>query len=125
MSTVVSPRKAKKYFSAKMNFTTGPVELDEMIKKQENIIIIDVRKPEDYKRGHIPGAINKYRAEDESYTGLSKKRNNIIYCYSEQCHLAAAAAKEFADKGYPAIELEGGFEAWKEHNLPIEESPSF
>ena len=123
--TVVSPKKAKKYFTAKMDFTTGPIELDAMIKRQENITIIDVRKPEDYRSGHIPGAINKYRAEDDSFTGLSKKRNNVIYCYSEDCHLAAAAAKEFAENGFPVIELEGGFEGWKEYNLPIEISPGF
>ena len=34
---VTSPKKAKKYFEAKMEFTTGPVELDHMIKDEENI----------------------------------------------------------------------------------------
>lgn len=120
---LASPKKASKYFRAKMEFTTGPVELNGMIQQQEEINIIDVRKPEDFRQGHIPGAINKYRQLDESFTGLSKDRNNIIYCYSEDCHLAASAAREFAEHGYPVIELEGGFESWKTHNLPIEVQP--
>lgn len=121
--TIISPRKASRYFRAKMEFTTGPIELDDMIRRQENIMIIDVRRPEDYKLGHIPGAINKYRADDAGFDGLSKQKNNIVYCYSEDCHLAASAARDFADFGYPVLELEGGFEGWKEHNLPIEVAP--
>ena len=106
-----------------MDFTTGPMELNNMIQLQEHINIIDVRKPEDFRLGHIPGAINKYRHLDQSLTGLCKDRNNIIYCYSEDCHLAASSARQFAEHGYPVIELEGGFEGWKSHNLPIEVQP--
>lgn len=118
--TITSPKKASKFFRAKMEFTTGPIELDEMIKRQENIHIIDVRKPEDFKLGHIPGAINKCRSVDASFAGLSRDKVNIVYCYSFECHLAASAAREFAENGYPVMELEGGFQAWKEHNLPVE-----
>jgi len=102
-----SPKKASKYFRAKMEFTTGPMELNNMIQLQERINIIDVRKPEDFRLGHIPSAINKYRHLDTSLTGLSKDRNNIIYSYSEDCHLAASAARDFAEHGYPVLELEG------------------
>ena len=123
MMTISSPKKASKYFRAKMEFTTGPVELNSMIQLQEPINIIDVRKGEDFRLGHIPGAINKYRHLDASMTGLSKDRNNIIYCYSEDCHLAASAACVFAENGYPVLELEGGFEGWKERNLPVEVHP--
>ena len=46
------------------------------------------------------------------------------FCYSQVCHLAATAAVEFAGKGYSVMEMEGGFEAWKEHDLEIETSES-
>jgi len=113
--TLVSPRKAHKYFKAKMDFTTGPVELDQMIKQHENINIIDVRDPDDYALEHIPGAINLPKGMWASCSGLSRDAVNVVYCYSEDCHLAAAAAMEFSDRGFS-----GGFEGWKEHNLPIE-----
>jgi hypothetical protein len=29
---------------------------------------------------------------------------------------------QFADKGYPVMELEGGFAVWKEHDLELEET---
>ena len=51
------PVKAKEYFEAKMAFTTGPLELSRMIKAGE-VNVVDVRAAEDYKKGHIPGAVN-------------------------------------------------------------------
>ncbi len=118
--TLVSPRKAHKYFKAKMEFTTGPVELDRMVKDHENVNIIDVRSAADYALEHIPGAINLPKGRWASCSGLSREAVNVVYCYSEDCHLAAAAAMEFTGQGFSVIELEGGFEGWKEHNLPIE-----
>ncbi|MHC4475315.1 MAG: rhodanese-like domain-containing protein [Planctomycetota bacterium] len=118
--TLVSAKKAKKYFEAKLNFTTGPVELNHMINHKENLNIIDVRKTEDYAKGHIPGAVSLPEGTWSTFSGLSRSRVNIVYCYSEVCHLAASAARFFAENDYPVMELEGGFDQWKHHNLPVE-----
>ena len=114
------PQKAKEYFEAKISFTTGPVELERMMKQGENINIVDVRAAEDYAEGHIPGAVNLPKDKWHSLDGLRKDKTNVLYCYSQVCHLAATAAVEFASKGYPVMELEGGFRAWKEHDMEIE-----
>jgi len=103
-----------------MNFTTGPVELNQMVKDNEDINIIDVRAPEDFAQGHIPGAINLPKQRWGTHTGLRTDKINVIYCYSEVCHLAAAAAKEFAEHDFPVMELEGGFQEWKHYNMPTE-----
>jgi rhodanese-related sulfurtransferase len=47
-------------------------------------------------------------------------RVNVVYCYSQTCHLAAKAALAFLDKGFPVMELEGGFAAWKDHGFDVE-----
>ena len=112
-------QKAKEYFEAKMAFTTGPVELERMM-KQGQVNVVDVRAAEDYAEGHIPGAVNLPKDKWEALGGLRKDKTNVIYCYSQVCHLAAAAALEFASKGYPVMELEGGFRSWKEHEMDIE-----
>ncbi len=117
---LTSPKKAKKFFEAKMNFTTGPVELNQMIKDNEDINIVDVRAPKDFAQGHIPGAINLPKQRWNTLTGLRSDKTNIVYCYSEVCHLAAAAAREFAEHGFAVMELEGGFEEWQHYNMPIE-----
>ena len=112
-------QKAKEYFEAKMAFTTGPVELERMT-KQGQVNVVDVRAAEDYAQGHIPGAVNLPKDKWHTLEGLRKDKTNVIYCYSQVCHLAAAAAREFASKGYPVMELEGGFRSWKEHEMDIE-----
>jgi rhodanese-related sulfurtransferase len=117
---LTSPQKAKEFFEAKMNFTTGPVELNQIIRNGEDINIVDVRAAEDYAQGHIPGAINLPKEKWSTHVGLRTDKVNIIYCYSEVCHLAAAGAKEFAEHGFSVMELEGGFEQWQHHDMPIE-----
>ena len=93
--TINDPAKAKEYFEAKMAFTTGPVELERMMKNNE-VNVVDVRAAEDYAEGHIPGAINLPKDQWQTLKGLRKDKTNVLYCYSQVCHLAATAAVEFA-----------------------------
>jgi rhodanese-related sulfurtransferase len=121
---IPDPAKAKAYFENKITFTTGPVEVDHKLKDHEDIVVVDVRAEEDYRKGHIPGAINLPRERWDTFEGLSKDKPNILYCYSLVCHLAAAAAWKFASEGYPVMELDGGFDEWQEHQLEIETQPN-
>lgn len=113
------PAKAKEFFEAKMAFTTGPVELERMMKNKE-VNIVDVRAAEDYAEGHIPGAVNLPKDQWRSLTGLRKDKINVLYCYSQVCHLAATAAVQFAEKGYPMMELDGGWRWWKDDGFDVE-----
>jgi rhodanese-related sulfurtransferase len=114
------PQKAREYFANKMAFTTGPVELARNLKNGNNIVVIDLREAEDYRKGHIPGALNLPAEKWSTTEGLRKESLNVLYCYTHVCHLAATAAVEFASRGYPVMEMDGGFEAWKENDLEIE-----
>jgi len=123
IETEIAPDKAleaHKFFSDKIDFTTGPVELNLQIQMGEKITIIDMREPEDFQAGHIPGAVNLPRDKWVSLAGLQRDRFNVLYCYSITCHLAAKAAVTFTEHGFPVMEMDGGYEAWKEHDLPIE-----
>lgn len=102
-----------------MTFTTGPVELNRML-KDENINVVDVREAEDFTKGHVPGAVNLPKEKWDGAQGMKKDKINVLYCYIQQCHLAANAALEFASRGFPVMEMEGDFEAWKENELEVE-----
>jgi rhodanese-related sulfurtransferase len=120
LATSPDATRAREYFESKMAFTTGPVELDRE-RRYGNCVIVDVRAAQDYAKGHIPGAINLPQdawTRPESVLGLD--RVNVLYCYSQVCHLAAKAAAKFATAGYPVQELEGGFKAWEQHGLEVE-----
>jgi rhodanese-related sulfurtransferase len=115
------PSQAKEFFEKKMKFTTGPVELERAMKEQNNVNVIDVRAAEDFEKGHIPGAKSLPQDRWNTAEGLEKDKLNVLYCYSHVCHLAATAAVEFAGNGYPVMEMDGGFDAWKENELEIAE----
>ena len=117
--TIKDPAKAKTYFEAKMAFTTGPVELERMMKNNE-VNVVDVRAAEDYAEGHIPGAINLPKDQWQTLKGLRKDKTNVLYCYSHVCHLAATAAVEFARQNYPVMELDGGWRWWKDDDFTVE-----
>ena len=114
------PRGAQQYFQNKLSYTTGPVEVSHMLESGDDIVVIDVREAEDYAKGHIPGSINLPQAQWQTHNGLRKDRTNIVVCYSQQCHLAAKACVQFAGAGFPVMEMDGGFEEWKENDLEIE-----
>ena len=121
---IPSTAKAKKYFQDKMAFTTGPVELERMVQQGQPVHIVDVRAAEDYAEGHIPGAVNlpkdQWTDAKALKARLHKDRINVVYCYSHVCHLAATATIEFASKGYPVMELEGGWRWWTDNGFDIE-----
>ncbi len=121
---IPSAAKSKKYFQDKMAFTTGPVELERWAQQGQPVNIVDVRAAEDYAEGRIPGSVNlpKDQWHDAKVVKatLRKDKINVVYCYSHVCHLAATAAVEFASKGYPVMELEGGWRWWKNDGFDIE-----
>ena len=122
MHRIHDPERARAFFEDKLAFTTGPVELEKWIKTgEDNLVVVDVREAEDFAKGHIPGAINLPKEKWGNPEGLSREKTNVVYCYSQQCHLAANACAQFAAAGYPVMELEGGFDVWKKHELDIEE----
>lgn len=71
------PAKAKEFFEAKMAFTTGPVELERMMKNNE-VNIVDVRAAEDYAKGHIPAAMNLPKDQWSTMKGLRKDKTNVL-----------------------------------------------
>jgi hypothetical protein len=57
-ATLPDPAQALQYFTNKMAFSTGPVEINQKIENGNKINIIDVREPQDYEKGHVPRANN-------------------------------------------------------------------
>jgi len=110
---------ARAHFAAKLGFTTGPHEVTGMIDQKKDVVIVDVRFPTDYRKAHIPGAVNVPKGKWREATGLSKDKLNVLYCYNQTCHMAAEAALELLAQGYKVVEMEGGFATWEANSSPI------
>lgn len=116
--------KAKDFFKAKLAHTIGPDRLKHLIDKHlDEFNLIDVRKYEDYIKGHIPYAVHiPYDQMEDQLVKLSKDKVNILYSYSFLCQLSQKAAYMLADKGYPVMEVIGGFKGWKKRDFDIVEN---
>ena len=117
---IESLHKAKAFFDSLLDFTRGPIELQSMIERGDKLNIIDVRRPEDYAKERIPGAVNLPEDRWSTFKGLSKDRPNVVYCYTLVCQLSTKAARYFAEHDFPVLLLTGGIEEWKKNQLPIE-----
>jgi thiosulfate sulfurtransferase len=114
------PAPAAGLFANKMAFTTSPLELKRRIDHDGDVTIVDVREPEAYRNGHVPGSRNLPREKWASCEGLNQNGVNVLYSESVSSPVAAEAAEEFAAHGFLVMELDGGFEGWKQNKLPIE-----
>jgi len=122
---VLDPQRAKDFFENKLNFTASPMEIKHLMDEGEAPHIIDVRSAVDFEMGHIPGALNIPEEKWGDLTLLKKDQTNVIYCYSHVCHLGAKAAYHFASHDFPVLEMEGGWKAWGEFDLPVEQGLHF
>jgi len=87
------------------------------------VTVLDVRPPEEYAAGHVPGAVNIPLQELEQRLGeLGKDQEVVAYCRGPHCVLAFDAVARLREKGMKARRLEDGYPEWKTAGLPVEET---
>lgn len=110
---------AVEHFERKLAFEIGPFEV---ANSKEPFQIIDLRDPQAFAKGHVPGAVNVSIEELDAYAGkLDPKVTSVVYCYNITCHLATKAALLLAKKGQKVRELAGGFEDYTARDLKVEQ----
>jgi putative oxidoreductase len=93
-----------------------------------NAIFLDSREPEDYRGGHIRGAINFPFEQWDSYWDkikpmLDPQKEIVAYCGGLDCELSLFLARQLKESGYDkAYIFFGGWIKWKEAGLPEETS---
>ncbi|MBI3575734.1 MAG: metalloregulator ArsR/SmtB family transcription factor [Gammaproteobacteria bacterium] len=94
-------------------------ELTALLKSGE-ALVLDVRPPEEYEAGHIPGAINiPLKILPQRLVGLPRRKEVVAYCRGPYCMLAFEAVKRLRKRGYRAHRLEDGFPEWKAEGRPV------
>ena len=86
-----------------------------------NVVVLDVRTVDEFKEGHIEGAVNIDQAQsdftEKVKAAISKDKTIAVYCRSGR--RSANAAGKLAAEGYKCVNLKGGILAWKEAGKPV------
>ncbi|MEV6205189.1 metalloregulator ArsR/SmtB family transcription factor [Streptomyces sp. NPDC051771] len=86
-----------------------------------DVVVLDVRPVEEYRAGHIPGALSIPVDElDERIGELSEDLEIVVYCRGEYCVLAYDAVRLLTGLGRRAIRLNDGMLEWRLSELPVD-----
>jgi rhodanese-related sulfurtransferase/DNA-binding transcriptional ArsR family regulator len=108
-----------------------PIPRSELLERVRDglVTVLDVRPPEEYAAGHVPGAVNIPLQElenrlEELTNQEGEHREIVAYCRGPHCVLAFDAVARLREKGMTARRLEDGYPEWKTAGLPVEENQS-
>jgi len=97
------------------------IEAHERLDSSDGSLFVDVREPDEWDEGHIPGAIYTGRGRlEQRIEGLvpDKARPLVVYCSAGS--RSAFAAKALEELGYVnVVNLAGGFQDWKRNGFDV------
>lgn len=85
-------------------------------------VVIDVRSQQEYRGGHVPGAINLPHTEIAAHLDeLRPYRDRDVVLYCKSGRRAAIAKKVLSDAGFTRLfHLSGDMDGWRRDGLPVE-----
>ena len=93
-------------------------EANKRLKRDKNIIIVDVRQPNETKSGIVP------RAKLIPLSEIGSRMNELpldkpILTICQSSHRSPFAARKLAKAGYDVTNVSGGMMAWRKAGLPV------
>jgi rhodanese-related sulfurtransferase len=98
--------------------TIQALEVQEKLKKDNPVYILDVRQPEEFRMGHIAGAKLIPLGQLERRLNEVPKGREIV-CICATGHRSVPAVRELTAAGYTAASLKNGMIAWYRAKLPV------
>ena len=99
-----------------------PVPARELLERASKglVTVLDVRPPEEFAAGHLPGAVNIPVHELEKRLGeLPKRKEVVAYCRGPYCLMSYDAVQLLRKKGLRARRLQNGLPEWRLAGLPV------
>ena len=94
--------------------------LEMQAQKDASLFLLDVRRPDEFAAGHIPGAVNIPYDQVAARLGeIPKDDEVVLYCHSGR--RAGLAAEVLAANGYTKLaHLQGDMQGWQSAGRPVE-----
>ena len=85
------------------------------------VMVLDVRPPDEYAAGHIPGAISMpFEEIEQRFAELPSEGEIVAYCRGPYCIYAVRAVEALRRGGFRARRMEDGIPDWTLRGLPVE-----
>lgn len=100
-----------------------PVPARELLERARKglVTVLDVRPPEEFAAGHLPGAVNIPIAElNTRLRELPRGKEIVAYCRGPYCLMSYDAVRLLRARGRKARRLEDGLPEWRQAGRPIE-----
>lgn len=89
--------------------------------KSGEVTVLDVRPPDEYRAGHIPGALSIPLGELKArFKELPKNRAVVAYCRGPYCVFAVEAVELLRKKGFKAHRLREGVLDWRSRGWRVD-----
>ncbi|MDA8232668.1 MAG: metalloregulator ArsR/SmtB family transcription factor [Magnetospirillum sp.] len=114
-------RVVRGYFHEKDSLEA--VSREELVARMRDglVTVLDVRPPEEYASGHLPGSVNIPLKDLKRRLGeLPEKTEVVAYCRGPYCVLAYEAVSALREQGRAVRRMEDGFPEWRAAGLPVE-----
>jgi rhodanese-related sulfurtransferase/DNA-binding transcriptional ArsR family regulator len=86
-----------------------------------NVVVLDVRPEEEYRAGHIPGALSvPVDALEAALQTLPRDQEMVAYCRGPYCVFSDEAVAFLRSHGYRARRLRQGLPDWRAAGMPVE-----
>lgn len=96
-------------------------QVKNVLDRNENVKILDVRTPEEYREGHIKGSILlPFDEVKEKIVQVLPYKAQKIYVHCRSGMRSAKATKEMLKLGYSNVHnMQGGIIAWQNQGYPV------
>jgi len=118
------PRLVQDYFAGADGLE--PIPREELLRRARGheVVVLDVRPPEEYAAGHIKGAVSVPLQDlERRLVELPRSKRVVAYCRGPYCVLAAEAVRLLRRRGFQAVRLADGFPEWRDAGLPVAATP--
>jgi len=116
------PAAALKHFAQLLSFETDCWDVHEALKQSRcGFVLLDVRAPESFQAGHVPGAVNlpHGKINERNLAHYPPDSVFVVYCNGPHCNGADKAAFRLSELGRPVKKMIGGVEGWKDEGFNL------
>jgi rhodanese-related sulfurtransferase len=121
-----APGIAIMHFESQFTFETDCWDTHEALKSgSPGFVLLDVRGPTSYAKGHVPGAINVPHGKIVAARMSNYARDTlfVIYCAGPHCNGAARGALKLARLGFAVKLMAGGITGWIDEGFSLNSDP--